>query len=177
VKWVRFKCWSVKRSSFIFLLWCKMAMKRRWRHSTGTDFRLTLMPTYLKMALHLKVTVTRTTGKRQAADSGPSLHNLDFLHLWYYTCKMYLFLSIIVQVCHDQRDRLKDYWSTLEQLFMAFTEIQWNETDSFMYWDVCILVTTEMNLIRQAKIMTSFQTVYTKETQMVWDKNLQAMWF
>jgi predicted nucleotidyltransferase len=33
---------------------------------------------------------------------------------------MYLFLSIIVQMCHDQRDKLKDYWSTLEQLFIAF---------------------------------------------------------
>jgi hypothetical protein len=31
-------------------------------------------------------------------------------------------------------------------------------------------VATEINLIRQAKIMTSFQTVYTKETQTVWDK-------
>jgi hypothetical protein len=34
---------------------------------------------------------------------------------------MYLFLSIIVQMCDDQRDRLKDYWSsTLEQFFLAF---------------------------------------------------------
>jgi hypothetical protein len=34
--------------------------------------------------------------------------------------EMYLFLSIIVQMGHDQRDRLNDYSSTLEQFFMAF---------------------------------------------------------
>jgi hypothetical protein len=34
--------------------------------------------------------------------------------------EMYLFVSIVLQMGHDQRDRLKDYWSTLEQFFMAF---------------------------------------------------------
>jgi hypothetical protein len=33
--------------------------------------------------------------------------------------EMCLFVSI-VQMGHSQRDRLKDYWSTLEQFFMAF---------------------------------------------------------
>jgi hypothetical protein len=32
---------------------------------------------------------------------------------------MRLFLAIIVQVGHDQRDMLKGYWSTIEQYFMA----------------------------------------------------------
>jgi hypothetical protein len=32
---------------------------------------------------------------------------------------MCLFLAIIVQVGHDQRDMLKGYWSTTEQYFMA----------------------------------------------------------
>jgi hypothetical protein len=32
----------------------------------------------------------------------------------------YLFLSIIAQMGCYQTDRLKDYWSTLEQFFMAF---------------------------------------------------------
>jgi hypothetical protein len=31
-----------------------------------------------------------------------------------------LFLAIIVQMGHDLRDMLKDYWSTLEQYFTAF---------------------------------------------------------
>jgi hypothetical protein len=31
--------------------------------------------------------------------------------------EMYLFLSITVQMGHDQRERLKDYWSLLEQFF------------------------------------------------------------
>jgi hypothetical protein len=34
--------------------------------------------------------------------------------------EMYLVSSIIVQMGHHQRDKLKDYWSTLEQFFTAF---------------------------------------------------------
>jgi hypothetical protein len=34
--------------------------------------------------------------------------------------EMYLFISFVLQMGHDQKDRLKDYWSTLEQFFMAF---------------------------------------------------------
>lgn len=51
---------------------------------------------------------------------------LDTLDEWqsplpYMTVqKMCLFLVIIVQVRHDQRDMLKDYLSTLEQYFVAF---------------------------------------------------------
>jgi hypothetical protein len=36
--------------------------------------------------------------------------------------EMCLFLAIYVQVGHNQRDMLKDYWSTLEQYFTAFYE-------------------------------------------------------
>jgi hypothetical protein len=34
--------------------------------------------------------------------------------------KMCLFLAVIVQMVHSQRDMLKDCWSTLEQYLMAF---------------------------------------------------------
>jgi hypothetical protein len=34
--------------------------------------------------------------------------------------EMYLFIPTVLQMGHDQRDRLKDYWSILEQFFMAF---------------------------------------------------------
>jgi len=34
--------------------------------------------------------------------------------------KMCLFLAIIGQMVHDQRDTLKDCWSTLVQYLMAF---------------------------------------------------------
>jgi hypothetical protein len=34
--------------------------------------------------------------------------------------EMCLFLVIVVQMGHDQRDVLKDYWSTLEWYFVAF---------------------------------------------------------
>jgi len=33
---------------------------------------------------------------------------------------MYTFLAIIVQMVHDQKDRLKAYWSTAEQFSMPF---------------------------------------------------------
>jgi hypothetical protein len=50
-------------------------------HSTGTDLRWTLMPTYLKMTFVPKVTMIlkRMTGKTQAADTGLILHDLDLL--------------------------------------------------------------------------------------------------
>jgi hypothetical protein len=33
--------------------------------------------------------------------------------------EIYFLLAVIVQKRHDQRDELKDYWSTLEQFYMA----------------------------------------------------------
>jgi hypothetical protein len=38
--------------------------------------------------------------------------------------EMYLFLALIVQMGHDIRDTLKDYWSTLEQFHTPFLAIQ-----------------------------------------------------
>jgi hypothetical protein len=49
-----------------------------------------------------------------------------------------------VPMGHDQRDRLKDYWFTLEQFLWLFMETQWNKTDSSIYWDFFILVTIKM---------------------------------
>jgi hypothetical protein len=34
--------------------------------------------------------------------------------------KMFLFLSIIIQMGHDMRDNLKDYWSNTEQFSLPF---------------------------------------------------------
>jgi hypothetical protein len=48
--------------------------------------------------------------------------------------EMYLFLSITAQMGHDQKDRIKDYWSILEE-FYGLLQKQWNEIDSSMYWD------------------------------------------
>jgi hypothetical protein len=36
------------------------------------------------------------------------------------TREIYLFVSVIVQMGHNQRTALKDYWSTLQQLLMAY---------------------------------------------------------
>jgi hypothetical protein len=38
--------------------------------------------------------------------------------------EMYLPPSVIVPMGHDQRDRLKDYWFTLEQFLWLFMETQ-----------------------------------------------------
>lgn len=47
--------------------------------------------------------------------------------------EMCLFLTIIVQMGHDQSNMLKDYWSTLEQFCMAFMEILQKETGSIIH--------------------------------------------
>jgi hypothetical protein len=69
---------------------------------------------YLKMTSLLKVTGTlkRMARKTQAADTG-------LMILTFCTCDVYLFLSSIIQIIHNQRNNLKDNWSTLEQFFMA----------------------------------------------------------
>jgi hypothetical protein len=67
----------------------------RWRHSTGTYFRLNLMLRYLKMTFVLKVTMIL---KRTHCWHWLPLQNLDFLHRWYCTCEMYLVL-----ICYCSR--------------------------------------------------------------------------
>jgi len=34
-------------------------------------------------------------------------------------------VAIIVQMGHNQREMLKDYWSTLEQYFTTFYDLLW----------------------------------------------------
>jgi hypothetical protein len=101
---------------------CKVALKKRHldEDSTGTDFRLNVMPTYLKMFFVSKVMVTlkRMTGKTQAVDTGLPLQSLNLLHMLYCISEMYLFLFIIVQIGCDQRGKLEDIWSTLEPFFL-----------------------------------------------------------
>jgi hypothetical protein len=66
------------------------------------------------------MTLKKMAEKTQAADTGLTIHVLDLLCLWYCTCEM--FLSVIVYMSHDQRDRLELYWFTLQQFFVAFYE-------------------------------------------------------
>jgi len=54
--------------------------------------------------------------------------------------EMCLFWAITVQMGHDQRDTVKDYWSTQEHTSQPITETLWNETDSIKYLDIHILV-------------------------------------
>jgi hypothetical protein len=36
------------------------------------------------------------------------------------TSEMFLFLALIIQMGHDIQDAMKEYWSTLDQFYMAF---------------------------------------------------------
>jgi len=47
--------------------------------------------------------------------------------------EMCLFWAIIVQMGHDQRDTVKDYWSTQEHTSQPTKETLRNETDSTIY--------------------------------------------
>jgi hypothetical protein len=38
--------------------------------------------------------------------------------------EIYLFIAVILQMGHDQRDILKDYWSTAENFLWLFMAIQ-----------------------------------------------------
>ena len=46
--------------------------------------------------------------------------------------EIYFLLAVIVQMRHDQSDKLKDYWSTLQQFYMDFCRntMKW---DSFIH--------------------------------------------
>jgi hypothetical protein len=58
----------------------------------------------------------------------------------------------MVQMGHNHKDRLRDYWLTLEQYFKAFTEKLGSETDSIIYLDFYSLEIIKMNLKSQTKI-------------------------
>jgi len=51
--------------------------------------------------------------------------------------EMYCFLSVTVQMGHDQRDIMKSYWSELEQFLCPFTETQGKRQIS--YTEISIL--------------------------------------
>jgi hypothetical protein len=74
---------------------------------------------------------------------------MQFVVLYYHEHELRkcLFLVIIVQLEHDQRDVMKVFWSTLEQS-RPFTETLRNLTDSIMYLDVYILLTITVNFTR-----------------------------
>jgi hypothetical protein len=66
-----------------------------------------------------------------------------------------LFWAITLQMGHDQRDTLSDYWFWhWNGTSRPFTETLWNKTDCIIYLEFYSLVTLKMNLTRQMKIMT-----------------------
>jgi uncharacterized protein YqjF (DUF2071 family) len=96
----------------------------RQRHSIGTGYRPTLMPTYLKMTFLPRVTMTlqRTTGNIQAADTGltlPSAHVI--MHLQNK--------PILIYYCSD-RSLPKETLVHIRTILYGFLgKTQWNKTD------------------------------------------------
>jgi hypothetical protein len=119
MKWVSFKCWSLKGSSLLFLMNARWLWRGDFNEGAAQE---------LVLNWHWRPHIWRWNFSskwqwlKRRWEERDRLQTLD----WHYTistfctCEMYLFLSVIVQMCHDQRDRLKDYWSTLEQFFMVF---------------------------------------------------------
>jgi hypothetical protein len=58
-----------------------------------------------------------------------------------YTGNLFFF-NLLMCRWVKTKERLKDSWSTLEQFFMALYGNTRNETDSFIFWDSYILLTT-----------------------------------
>jgi len=63
-----------------------------------------------------------------------------------------LFLAVIVQMVHDQRDMLKDYWLTQEQFYMVFyrNAMKWGRF--LMYLDLCAWVTIWWTCLQRWKL-------------------------
>jgi hypothetical protein len=53
----------------------------------------------------VSMALNRMTGETKIADTELILHSLNLLHMRYCTPEMYLFLSIIVQMSDDHKDR------------------------------------------------------------------------
>jgi hypothetical protein len=68
--------------------------------------------------------------------------------------EVYLFLSVIVQMGCDQRDRLKDYGFTLLVFVIVFYRNSAKQDRFFYMLRVLHFFTVELNMIRQMKIMT-----------------------
>jgi len=65
--------------------------------------------------------------------------------------EMFVFRALTIQMRNGIRDKLTDYWSTLDQLYTTFYR-----TDTFTYFVTYILLTTRMNLIGQTKSLTDY---------------------
>ena len=67
-----------------------------------------------------------------------------------------LFLALTIQIGHSVRDKLTDYWATVDQLYTTFygTMMKWDQYLHILHY--YILLTTRMNLIGQIKILTHY---------------------
>ena len=70
--------------------------------------------------------------------------------------EMFVFLALTIQMGHGIRDKLTDYWSTLDQVYTSFYGTMMNRADTFTFFVTYILLTTEINVIGQTKILTDY---------------------
>jgi len=67
----------------------------------------------------------------------------------------YLLLSIIVQIQHEQR-HIWNVTNPHHKFLRPLSETKWNMTNSIIYWDLHILMTTKTNLTRQIEILNGY---------------------
>jgi hypothetical protein len=69
--------------------------------------------------------------------------------------EMFVFLALTIQMGHGVRDKLTDYWSTLDQLYTPFYSTMMKH-DRYLHILRYILLSTGMNLIGQTKILRDY---------------------
>jgi hypothetical protein len=109
-----------------------------------------VMADYTTLHFHAFVFWTCTTvGGRDKLTLSPVLAHIGgrTMPIAWHNCSRDIFF-LIVQMGHRHRDMLKDDCSTLEQFYMAFYRNTF-ETDSILYLDFCIVVSTKLNVMRQ----------------------------
>ena len=70
--------------------------------------------------------------------------------------EMFVVLALTIQIGHGVRDKLTDYWATLDQLYTSFYSTIIKRGRYITSLVTYILLTTGMNLIGQTKIMTDY---------------------
>jgi hypothetical protein len=120
---------------------------------------------YFTAIIHLLVVETNRYYHQylDRLDDGPSRPDVT-------NSEMFLFLGIIIQMGHDIRDRIKDYWSTAEQFHRPFYS-NTMKRDRFLHILLFLHYTdNNMEIDKQAdnydrlwKIRTIFDTLNSKE--------------
>ena len=71
-------------------------------------------------------------------------------------CDMMTFIALVLQIGHEFKDKLHDYWSRLRQLHNPFYGETMAHNRFFIHFVFCILQTIHRDLTK-AKIMTDYR--------------------